>query len=67
MKSSKIDRVRKHLEKGLSLTPRQAVAKFDYWRLSDAAYKLKRRGLNVVCEIVTTKTSTHGKYFIPKV
>jgi len=66
MKASKLERIKKHLERGRTITPLQALRLYGSFRLADICFKLRRRGLNVVCEIVRTKTATFGKYSIAK-
>lgn len=66
MKVSKLSRLRKFLEGGRSITPRQAVSKWDMWRLSDSCFKLRKLGMNIRTEIVRNKKSVHAKYSLVK-
>lgn len=66
MKKSKLQRLRFWLQSGHSITPRQAISKFQYFRLADGIMKLRViYRLNIVTTIVRTKSSVHAKYSIP--
>ena len=51
MKTSKIEKVKKHLIEHGSITSWECIAKYRYTRLSDAIYKLKKKGMDIETEM----------------
>lgn len=66
---TKLEKIRKHLLSGKSLTPRQAVAKFDAWRLANVVHVLKKRfRLHIVTELIHKKSGvSFAKYYLKSV
>jgi len=55
---TKIEKVKRWLESGKSLTQKQAVIHFNYYRLADAIYKLRKSGM----WIINIGTGNYAKY-----
>ena len=55
---TKIEKVKRWLESGKSLTQLQASAHFNYWRLADAIHKLRKSGM----WIINIGTGNYAKY-----
>ena len=53
-----IEKVKRWLESGKSLTQKQAVIHFNYYRLADAIYKLRKSGM----WIINIGTGNYAKY-----
>jgi hypothetical protein len=50
MAKSKIKQVKEHLEREGRITPLQALRLYGCYRLSDAIYKLRKRGMDITTE-----------------
>lgn len=61
---TKKQKVLDYLLTGKSITPSQAVAKFDSWRLADIVFKLKAEGFNILTTI--PKGKVHAEYKLVK-
>lgn len=61
-KPTKISKVLTYMQAGYSITQREAIDFFSYYRLSDAVYKLKKRGHKISTEMVTEGDATFAKY-----
>lgn len=61
-------RILEHLQKGGSVTPLFALREWGCFRLSSCIFKLKKRGYNIVTEIVndTATGKRYAKYYIPQ-
>ena len=59
-------RIAKHLKAGKSLTPLQALAKFDCWALSSRIANLNAQGMGVKMKLVEKNGKRFGMYYIPK-
>jgi hypothetical protein len=59
---TKIDLVKKHLIKYGSISPREAIEKYNYYRLADGIMKLKRRGMDIESEMIYLKNSRYALY-----
>lgn len=68
MKRSKLQQVKAWLLSGHSITPRQAVAKYDAWRLSDICFKLRRHhGMRIISVLIRNKNgTTYSRYSMEK-
>ena len=53
---TKIERVKKRLLKGKSITQRIAIEKFNYYRLAGGIFRLRERGM----DITTTMKEKNG-------
>ena len=58
--------IAKHLKAGKSLTPLQALAKFNTWSLSSRIADLNREGMGIKMKLVEKNGKRFGMYFIPK-
>ena len=56
---SQTTQIQKHLEKGKSLTPIQALNKFGCFRLAARIADLRNQGLNIKTTIVKLKNNKH--------
>jgi hypothetical protein len=56
----------KHLQRGRTLTPLQALSKFDCWALSSRTSDLKKMGYDVRKDLVTKGGKTFAKYYLVK-
>jgi len=56
------EKIRKHLEKGKSITPIEALNKFGCFRLAARIHDLRDEGMLIKTEKVTTKGKTYAKY-----
>ena len=56
----------KHLKKGKTLTPLQALRLFDCWALSSRISNLKADGHNIKTEMITNKGKTFARYSLEK-
>lgn len=61
-KPTKISKVLVYLQAGYTITQREAIQFFDYYRLSDGIYKLRKRGWNIITEMVTEGDATFARY-----
>lgn len=59
---TKIEKVKRWLASGKSLTQMQAISHFNYYRLADAIHKLRKAGL----WIIDISKEEHSKYFLLK-
>lgn len=71
MKRSKTQDVIEHLTKYGSITPKQAVDKYNLYRLSGVIHSLRKRGMKIQTEIIPFKSkygtdSSYAKYYIEK-
>jgi len=57
---TKLSLVLEHLESGKAITPREAVALFDAWRLADIIFTLKGKGHEI--RNLHEGTGKHGLY-----
>lgn len=64
MKVTKISKVKNHLIKYGSITPKQAYIAYGYYRLSDGILKLRRRGMRIRTEEATERGETFAKYHL---
>lgn len=55
-------RILKHLQSGKSITPKQAIELFFYYRLSDLIFKLKKDGFKFHTQILRNQDSHFAKY-----
>lgn len=62
MKTSKIEKVRRHLIEHGSITSWECIALYRYTRLSDAIYRLKKRGMNIETEMRYKDGERHAIY-----
>jgi len=53
--------IKKHLQKGKSLTPMEALRKWGCWALSSRIAEL-RKNMNIKTEMVTKGNKTFAKY-----
>lgn len=53
---SQTERIREHFEKGLSLTPLEALNLYGCLRLGARVWDLKRQGVPIDCDMVETPT-----------
>lgn len=60
--AEKQNKVLRHLVENGSITPREAIMLYDYWRLSDCIFKLKRKGHNIITELIHENGVTYAKY-----
>lgn len=60
--AKKQNKVLNHLMEHKSITPREAITLYDYWRLSDCIFKLKRKGHDIRTELVHENGITYAKY-----
>lgn len=64
---TKIGKVLKHLQSGRSITQREAILLFDYYRLSSGIYRLKRRGHCIGKAMIRPKgKSSYARYSLVK-
>jgi len=56
----------KHLKKGKTLTPLQALRLFDCWALSSRISNLKSEGHKIKTEMVTKNGKTFARYSFEK-
>ena len=63
---SQEQRILKYLQRGFTLTPLQALAKFDCWALSSRVSDLNKEGAGIQKKTVTQNGKSFAKYFIPK-
>lgn len=63
---SQTKEILKHLEAGNSLTPLEALEKFDCFRLGARCYDLRKEGYNIQSEIVKNPWNgkRYAKYFL---
>lgn len=64
-KPTKQQRVLDYLKSGQSLTPREAIALFNCYRLAAVVFKLKELGHNIVAVTEHNSTSHWAKYSLP--
>lgn len=53
-----------YLKAGKTLTPLQALAKFDCWALSSRVSDLNRRGMGIKMELVRKGRKQFAKYYL---
>ncbi len=56
--------IKNHLQKGKSLTPLQALDKFNCWALSSRISNLRAEGLNVKVEYIIKGGKHFAKYYL---
>jgi hypothetical protein len=61
---SQNDRIASYLKAGKTLTPLQALAKFDCWALSSRVSDLNKRGMDVKMDLVKKGKKQFAKYYI---
>lgn len=61
-KKSKEARILNYLLKGKSLTQRQAIHKFDHYRLAVVICRLRDRGYMIITEMITENECTFAEY-----
>lgn len=49
---------------GRTITPMQALKKFNCWALSSRASDIKKMGINIKSKFVTKNGKTYSKYYI---
>lgn len=64
MKSSRTERLLKHLQKGGKITGKTAMSKFGLYRLSEYVRRYRLKGYNVVTSMVTRGGITYASYAI---
>jgi hypothetical protein len=52
------ERIRAHLEKGLPITPLEALSRFGCFRLGARIHELKRDGLPIECTLISDTSGT---------
>ena len=64
MKKSKINDVLLHLQTHGSITPKEAVNKYNLYRLGAVIFELRKRGVNITTEMIPFKSKygTHSSY-----
>ena len=62
MKTSQNSRILKHLMKGKSLTPIQALNKFDCFRLASRIKELKKDGFDILTTMIKSNKKTFASY-----
>jgi len=60
--NSQNEQIRKHLERGESITPLEALKKYNCFRLSGRIFDLKQQGLKIKTDLVTKNNKTFAKY-----
>ena len=63
-KPSQNSRILRHLMKGKTLTPLQALDLFGTWRLSARIANLKDEGFKIVTDLITREDKTFASYSI---
>ena len=68
MRRTKILQLREWLEAGQPVTQKIAIERWNYYRLSDGIYRLRRLGWNIHRIDVPNPSGdgTHGKYWLEK-
>ena len=61
-KTTKINKVKNWLLSGKAISQRDAIEYFDYYRLSDAIYKLKKRGMDIETKIIHENGIQYARY-----
>lgn len=61
MKESQAGNIQKYLEEGNSITSAEAYEKFGCTRLSGRIFELRKRGFNIITEMVEGRTR-YGNY-----
>jgi hypothetical protein len=56
------DRIRRHLERGKSITPLEALSRYGCFRLGARIWDLRREGMAILSERVTRKGKTFSSY-----
>ncbi len=56
--------VRIHLEKGLTITPLEALHYYGCFRLADVIFKLKKEGLDIVSNIIDDNGKQFAEYHL---
>lgn len=66
---TKIEKVRKHLLKHKTITQREAIRLYRYYRLSDGILKLRKRGMDISTQMVRPENGdSFGRYhYVPSV
>ncbi len=59
------EKILRHIQCGGKLTQLQALNMFDNFRLSDAIFKLKKKGYDIKTQMIRTKTNKRiAQYFM---
>ncbi len=56
--------IRKHLEKGLKLTPIQALNRFGCFRLASRISELKTGGMNITSKLITVPSGKRVAQYV---
>lgn len=61
---SQVQQVKKHLEKGHTMTAKQAILAWGIYRLADVIYRLRKMGYEIDTELVPNKKNhrSHARY-----
>lgn len=63
---TQVEMIRKHLNRGWSITPLQALEKYGIMRLASRINDLKREGMIIHSVMVNNGKKRFAKYFIDK-
>ena len=61
---SQNDRIASYLKAGKSITPLQALAKFDCWALSSRVSNLRKRGIDVKSKLIEKNGKRFSQYYL---
>ena len=64
MKKAQTDRIRMYLETGKSLTPMDALVRFNCFRLAARVKDLRDQGVNIRSELVHKDGKKYSRYFM---
>tara|TARA_R100000700_G_C3157713_1_gene134532 strand:+ start:910 stop:1176 length:267 start_codon:yes stop_codon:yes gene_type:complete len=62
MSQTQNQQILEYLQKGLSITPLEALEKFGCFRLGARIFNLRQSGYNIITEHITEKGKTFAKY-----
>ena len=60
--NSQNEQIRKHLERGESITPLEALKKYNCFRLGARIHNLREKGLKIKTDLVTKNNKTFAEY-----
>ena len=64
-RETQVEKVKKHLKKGKSITNADAVRLFNAYRLSSIIYSLRyTHGMNIKMEVVEKNGERFGRYYL---